>query len=398
MISEPDTLLAALGRVGDDASVAEHGWTAAAATRRCHTIAWLRIQEALRGLPTRRETWQDALPATSDRQSVWTDEPRGAVDWPTTIRVAGGWPPPAPGRVRYRTRVRRRQGTHLALAVLFWVRTRVGHLRAAAVAQGYEIDPDVAARLDAIPPPPTTPPTPTWSQMEAVTALGAPWSSLRTPLNLLARLEGDPLAFARDFLLPDPDLRWRLFHLGCYAELLHQVGQRAGVAPKSVEPLSASGRRPSDSLALPDGARLDFWFEASGIWGTRGETTTAHRQVRSAAVRGQAGLTPDICAVLLRDGAPSRAAVLECKFSRNPAYFFGSGYPQVLGYTLELGEALGVPVLGAVVPPSDTLLRSAKFAVPSGQTREVHVGIAEPSSAAEVVTRWLFDGTVTNTV
>ena len=114
---------------------------------------------------------------------------------------------------------------------------------------------------------------------------------------LSAQLAEDLLTFARQHLLPDDDIRWRLFHLGVLGKLLKVLRSR-GASITSLRPLSGAASSGPAYLVELDGRCWDLWFEAAAIWDYYGQPSPYQALVRPqiSGRRGRPGVkSPGSC-------------------------------------------------------------------------------------------------------
>lgn len=383
------TVEALTGAVGSLPSLdAETAWTPDDVGRRADRLAWEYLRSTVMELPHSSEQWMDALPAIGVSHAEWSDVPRSPVDWAASVRRMGAWPPPAPGRVVYLSRRRSRQRDDSVTSTMAWGREQLQAIVSAAEGLGALIPLTARERVDAVPAV-VSPVEPDYRELEALRLLGTPFTELSSAIAMVLELYSDPYVYARDLLLPDDELRWRLFHLGCYGELLAEAVDRIGPIT-STRPLMAGTRRATH--VLTDGVEPDvtyeFWFEASGLWKLK-PGTTSHAEVAKAVRGTRGGLIPDIAAVRQRNGVPERLALAEVKYSRNGQYIFGTGYAEALGYGLEAVELFGIPTLSLVVAPDDMIVGSGASVERNVSGVQLRTGAGTPSAVASSVLRWL---------
>lgn len=384
-----ETLNAALGAVTSIES--RKAWSAAQVARRAERMAWERVRPVLMQLPEDEDAWLDAIPGASHHSGVWSERPVPPVDWRASVRASGGWPPPNPYRARFRRQRRARLQDDVATRALSWGRYELRRVRDAASGLGASVPESVSRRIEALPKGGQLQ-EPSRSDIQQLRGLGSPFRELTQVLEVLLTLSSDPIAYAHDLLAPDEEVRWRLFQLGCYGEVIAEAVDRIG-AVTSRTPLFGGSGWASHSVADPHNPAVEyqFWFEAGGIWRAYGGATQRHRRLGSI-VRGSSGdLRPDIGGVILVDGKPRRAAVLEVKYSEDGGYVFGTGYPQAIGYGLEMASGFESSVLALTIGPDPVLLEDKATNTSDVFGRQLHAGVARPAAAAKATIGWLKD-------
>lgn len=382
-VHEADALIQALGQVDGEATV-ERAWGEEAARQRSNRVLWSLLEADMLALPTEAATWTDALPATSRSERTISQEYARPVDWPATLRLNQGWPGPRGwAGARFVGRRRQREQDTVLVRVAAWTVHQLIELRRDAIdpspsAAGRMAALELAAghlpHVDAI----------DRSEVAAASRSGPPWNLLTPLTERLLELHDDPVRFAHDVVLPDDELRWRLFHLAVFGEVLSAFS-RAGHLIVSHSPLSGSSRRPSHVASNGPLGRIDLWFEASNAWkyyGGPGEL--AYHKATSSARYSPGELSPDCLSVWVDPhGAPVLAVALECKYSpSNPDYVVRAGYVQALGYAVELRRTLRCPVAVFVVGPRQVVGGVSEFEVlpADGVLGAARVGLADPDS------------------
>lgn len=363
-------------------------WTPEDVGRRADRMAWEHLRPAVMSLPETSEQWIDALPAMGVSHTEWSDVPRSPVDWGASVRRMGAWPPPPTGQVVYLTRHRSRQRDESTTATMAWGREQLLAIIAAAENMGATVPPRARDRIEAVPA--VAPPVqPDYAELEALRLLGTPFTELSSAIATVLELYSDPFVYARELLLPDDDLRWRLFHLGCYGELLGEAVDRIGPIT-STRPLLAGTSRANHVLTdgADTGVTYEFWFEASGLWGLKPEPTS-HTEVAKAVRGTRGGLVPDVAAVRHRNGVAEQLGLTEVKYSRNGQYIFGAGYAQAIGYGVEAVQHFKIDTLSLVLAPSDMLLSEVASVERGVSGARLRTGAATPAGAAGAIIDWL---------
>jgi hypothetical protein len=392
-------LIEALGTTGADV---ERTWTTDAARVRCHRVLWGLLDPLIRRLPTDPTKWVDALPAVARVERVVGPQMVRPVDWPKTVRINRGWPGPAGwGAVKFAGRRREREQDTVLVRVVEWTLGRLLRVRDDAkrlVAIDATLEPylytleQVAAEL------------PDFDEADvdevdegevlAAERVGAPWNLLTPISEELLRLEGDPLRYAHDVVYPDGDLRWRLFHLAVYGEMLAAFAD-TGWRVRAVAPLTGRSSVPSHVVTRDDVTdRVDLWFEASGAWRHYGgpDTSLVYVAATDSSRTNRRALSPDCLAVRVRgDGTVDSATALECKYSADPGYTVRDGYLQSLGYGFELLQLLARDVSVFTVGPYSVVAgSSSSIIIPADQgAPSLTVGLCDPASLEVALEREL---------
>ena len=216
-------LYEALATVDDDLS--EVRWQRRDIERRARRILLTRLEPDIERWPTSADEWLHALPAESLRRRRITDAPYPGTDWIETRSL--GWPPE-----QFVVRERSRVADQVMSRTLRWVLDQLALIRHDALLVERSLRSVAPAQFTAAlslrsrPPLKTTDGMrPSSGDVRALQRSGRPWSrlapvaeKLRTSLSL------DLLAFAREHLMPDDDIRWRIFHLAVFGQLLKTCG------------------------------------------------------------------------------------------------------------------------------------------------------------------------------
>jgi hypothetical protein len=353
-------LLALLTAVGP---LAGRDWDSQTVVRRARRVLWDKLLPLLSQLPASEREWLEALPATRQSERVVSSRALRPIHWPRTVRANRGWPPPAGwDRAVFVGRRPDRVRDVVLARTLCWTADECLALRTDA----YKA---VGGRADAGPPSPqldamvaarealrSPAPEPSFEDALTVGRAGSPWNMLGAITDELLRLRRDPLLFAFEILLPDEELRARLFHLAAFGEALVALRDLGGVLV-SKDLLRGASAGPAYVADVGGGRTVDCWFEASGCWRYYGgrRYTPTYERATEGVVGYRGDLSPD-CLFILREGTvPSAALVLECKFSRDPTYVARDGFLQTSAYSAELATLLGTDILGLVVGPASVV-------------------------------------------
>lgn len=354
-------------------------WSAADLRYRAHRVLFERLLPALARWPDRHRRWMDLLPAARTHGNVVYDVPFSGVSWPAT-RIAHGWPPSAfVGREAQR-------GADMSLVTaLRWTLENLQLVRADATRAYPGIDQPAVMQLEAAatllksePLASASPLQPRRQELVALRREGAPWGAVAEVAEELRSVEASLQHLGACLLLPDDGIRWRLFHLAVLGVTLDGL-RAAGCSIRSIRPLTAGDEGPSFELLDPIGRRWELWFEASGIWSSRGV-----RAPYAEATRGLSGNARALGADLLLISADRSALVIECKYSEFREVVARNGYYQATTYANELRSRLVKEVTSVAIGP-EGVVRVPSFA----ETLVGMVGTAPPSAVPEIVETFL---------
>lgn len=337
-------LYEALAAVEDD--LTELQWDPHDIERRARRILLAQLEPDLDRWPTSADTWLQALPAESLRRRRIAEVPHPGTDWIETRSL--GWP-----AEQFVIKERSRIADQVMSRTLRWVLDQLRLIRRDAVAVDHSLHNVATTQLRAALSLRTQPPLdatdglrPSSADVRALQRSGHPWSrlapvaeKLRTALSL------DLLTFAREELIPDDDIRWRLFQLAVFGKLLKIMRER-GAEVANLRPLSgAASSGPSYRLTL-NGKEWHLWFEAAGIWDHYGCPSPYKALVDPALGSPRTALGVDILLI-----APGEAAhAFECKYG-TASYIANKGYIQACAYGHELRHYLVPKVTSHVIGP-----------------------------------------------
>jgi len=370
-------LLEALAAVGDGDT--GRRWSSTDIRRRAHRVLLAALVPTLETWPHRTDTWLDALPAESLRSIQVLAAPAAGVSWPATMR-ARGWPPEA-----FVVRTRRRVADTLLVSVLRWTLETLSDIRRDALAVEPSVDLaarrqlDVALRLlDEEPLSSAVPHRPDRHDLTAVRREGRPWAAVATVAQDLRELDASLALWAKRMVAPDPELRWRLFHLGVFGVLLRRL-RESGAVCISRRPLSAAAPAPAYDVRCTDGTRWDLWFEAGGLWSYY-DRWSPYMAATTNLPGANQPLEGDIVLV-----DPDRGAlIIECKFSASPGTVGRGGVPQLMAYMVESRTSVAPTVHGYVVAPSG--VPGARTTVDAHTGR---LGVTDPEQLGGVLADFL---------
>jgi hypothetical protein len=313
---------------------------------RAHRIMLARLGPLLEAWPTSAADWLHALPAQSLRLRRISDTPQTGTDWVETRML--GWPPE-----QFVVKDRSRVADQLMSTTLRWTLDQLAVIRRNAVRVERSLRELAATHVEAALSLRNQPPLdatagmrPVRSDVEALRRSGWPWTKLAPVTDMLITTQSeDLLTFARQHLLPDDDIRWRLFHLAVLGMLLKTLRER-GAAITSLRPLSgAASAGPAYAVQL-DGRRWDLWFEAAAIWRYYGQESPYQLLTRPALGYQSTPLGADILLIIPEEDAYA----FECKYGET-SYIARDGYLQAVAYGHELRMYHARNVSSCVVGP-----------------------------------------------
>lgn len=353
----------------------DDNWSARDVKRRARRILLGQLLPVIHRWPTSPSVWLDALPAQTFREKLTSPTPIGRINWPATR--LHGWPPG-----QFVITHNSRQADEVLTTTLAWTLRRLLAVRRDATALLPGLDAPIQTQLAAAQKVLDTAPIntaksvrPGRPELASVRSMGRPWVALARAAELLAVEDSSVDELARRLLLPDDDLRWRLFHLGCLGIILNALTGR-GYSITSLRPIGI-GTGPSYRVTDKNGIGWDLWFEAGGIWN--------YYKIPSPYVSATAGLPgagqplgADIA--LIRRGV--QAIVVECKYSADPTYVGRDGYIQALTYLAEIRTGIAAHGSAIVIGPesvvrtastADTCIGQVSITPPSGVSALLHL-------------------------
>jgi hypothetical protein len=342
-------LYEALAGIRDDQS--EVRWDRRDIEGRAHRLMLAQLAPLLEAWPRSAADWLHALPAQSLRQRRLADTPQPGTDWVET-RTTLGWPPE-----QFIVKDRSRIADQLMCSVLRWSIDQLAGIRHDAVRVEDSLRSVAEVQLRAAFSLRSQPPLdaaagvrPAPADIRALSRSGWPWTKLAPVAEMLTAQAGeDLLTFARQHLLPDEKIRWRLFHLGVLGKLLMVLRGR-GASVTSLRPLSGASSPGPAYLVELAGRRWDLWFEAAAIWGYYGQASPYQALVGPAL--GHSGTPLGVDILLIRPG--EQAYALECKYGKL-GYIAREGYLQAMTYAQELQRHHVENVASYVVGPDPKL-------------------------------------------
>ncbi|MEM9454952.1 MAG: hypothetical protein AAGF11_12285 [Myxococcota bacterium] len=189
---------------------------------------------------------------------------------------------------------------------------------------------------------------------------GRPWTWVVAVAEVLRALDAQALEeLCQEIIVPDPELRWRLFHLGVLGALLLAIIERGGRVT-STRPIVNSSSGPVYMVELY-GSSWDLWFEAGGLWKTYNVPSPYPRAMAGLGARLRVR-SPDLLLVRPKD----RALILECKYSSDSGYV-SKAYEQVTAYANELRTEVVERVVGLTVAPEGVVGRGSGVETKTGR-------------------------------
>lgn len=366
----------------------ERRWTAEDVRRRANRVLLSLIDPALGRWPRRTSQWVDYLPVSKARSRITRSVPFTGVAWAESRR-AYGWPPKAfVGKETVRT------ADMLAVQILRWCADQLNQIwhDSTSLAPDLIIGATqqletVLSLLDREPLSSAAPLAPGRGDLVALRREGAPWGSVAEVADLLMKADRSTDFLLHRLLIPDDEIRWRLFHLGVLGVVLEAL-RDAGCRVISNRPLSASSGEPNYTIESPAGAQFLLWFEASGVWPHSGKVSP-FAEATAAVRKAQRNNGADL--LLLQPG--QRAFIVECKYSANPDFVARNGYYQAIAYGTEARARLAEHVVSLAVGPESVVRGHSLTDLGFGR-----VGLAAPSSLPAMLAEWVSEATSANLV
>lgn len=357
----------------------ERRWTPLDVRRRANRVLLGQLDPLIQRWPKRTTQWLDHLPATRSHARVVETMPFSGVSWAESRRRFG-WPPSA-----FSGKYAERSADMLSVQILRW---SISRLKAVWLDVS-RAQPDITfgcdgqlqaalALLDFEPILSSTEGAPARSDLVALRREGAPWGGVAEVAHRLLLAESSLEHLLFELLLPDDELRWRIFHLAILGLIL-QALRSCGCAVTSLRPLSAQSSGPNYEVRRADGKIYQLWFEASSVWAFHSVVSPfveATRGMKSAARSNGADL-------LLLD-SNKQALIVECKYSANPDRVARDGYYQAVAYAAEARSRLVEQVVAVAVGPESTVPEASFVALNVGT-----VGTIAPSHLLELVERFV---------
>lgn len=359
-------------------------WTASDVRLRANRVLLSLLEPVLSRWPKRITEWLNYLPASKRDTRVISEVPFAGVNWAESDRRFG-WPPAA-----FAGKETKRGADMLAVQVLRWSADRLAEIWADSM--GTQLELRFTARqqilsalrlLEMEPLSSASPGIPARADLAALRREGAPWGSVATAANILIEAERSVDYLMYQVLMPDDEIRWRLFHLATLGVLLTAL-REAGCRITSLRPLSPKSTGPSYDVVSSKGETYQLWFEASGVWSHLGKSSPfieATRGISHARRSNGADL------LLIMPGC--KALILECKYSWNNDVVARDGYYQATTYGAEIRSRLAERVVAVAVGP-ESVVSAASFT----ELNIGRVGTVPPYALAPLVEEFL--SSVTN--
>ncbi|MEI5034176.1 hypothetical protein RB201_19970 [Streptomyces sp. S1A(2023)] len=354
--SKAELYSALAGAVDDWADIQ---WTPAEIRLRANRVLFAELIELLKEWPTKISDWLDALPAGRGQRRRTSSNPDPGTDWIQSA-VRRGWPAD-----EFVINDRYRIPDQVMASTLRWtideiVKIRKDALRveSKSLRDGAKQQIKTLLAIKKLPPLSSSAGArPTGQDIKALRREGAPWTKLAAVAEFLVGVDSANLmSFARQHLLPDPDVRWRLFHLGCLGVLLKSL-RSAEWRLTSWHPLSGTmNSGPNYTAQDPKGGIWDIWFEASRIW-EHYNVPSPYLDLMEDVFTSSADPVGADVAIIQRGVA---AYLFECKFG-DAAEVRRKGYHQITTYVTEALEELVPSAEGFVIGPNDVVLKSAEL-------------------------------------
>lgn len=358
-------------------------WSEQAIRARATRILLEAVRPMLNLWPLTMDGWRPHLPITSRSEVETSSVPGGRVNWAETVRRFG-WPPHS-----YVTRRRTREIADVTVTSLAWTIDQLDGLLTPTVRASLdselvdEMSIPIEAARDALTltDVPGSPPQPDRLDLRALQTAGWPWSLVEPVADSLIRAEIDPTWFAGELLAPDPEFRWRLFHLSALGHIVRALRKEC-VSVSWKAPMGASmSKGPNFVARLPNGEEIDVWFEAARARKYYGaDQLSLYSQVVNSVSGADASIGADIGLFI-----PSRshALLFECKFSGSPTYVGRNGYHQIAGYLLNAQDQWS-RVWSYILGPEEHILSTNHISAPGTERSDV-VGVSSIPKVSSLI-------------
>jgi hypothetical protein len=371
------SLFEALSVPSDEREVRQ--WNAQDVRKRANRVLLAMLEPALLQWPNRVNYWLDYLPATKSGSRVVKAFPFPGVAWAQSRR-SFGWPPTA-----FVGKESQRGADMLAVQVLRWCAEQMAQVWSDCISASPDMSCSASEQISVAvqllghePLASATAMLPTRSDLTALSREGSPWGSVAKVAHLLVEAQRSQDFLLHELLMPDDEIRWRLFHLATFGVILASL-RDAGCTLLALRPLSAGSGKPNYQVTLPSGAQCELWFEASGVWGHTGRTSPF---VEATQAVGRARRSNGADILLLRGHRD--ALIIECKYSANPDVVARNGYYQAMAYATEARSRLASSVVAVAVGPEGVVDGVTFTSVEVGR-----IGTAAPSALRELVSTFV---------
>jgi hypothetical protein len=354
-------------------------WTSTDVRVRANRVLLSLLEPALGRWPKRTSEWLDYLPASKKHNRVVEQVPFAGVAWAESRRRFG-WPPTA-----FVGREVERGADMLAVQALRWCTERLSQISSDSIGARPELQFGPTAQLASAlgllelePLSSASPAIPSRGDLVALRREGAPWGSVAGVAQVLVEAERSIDYLIYEVLMPDDEIRWRLFHLATLGVFLVAL-REAGCRITSLRPLSPKSGGPNYEVVSSRGEAYLLWFEASGVWSYFGKLSPF---VEATSGIGRAHRSNGADLLLLMPDR--RALILECKYSWNQDVVARDGYYQAMAYAAEARSRLADVVMAVAVGPESVVSESSFTSLSIGR-----VGTAPPSALTSLTDEFL---------
>jgi len=370
-------LYEALSLPTDDA--VDRRWSAEDIARRANRVLLSLLAPNLASWPRTSALWLDYLPAARAKVSQTRPVPFAGVNWvESSLRF--GWPPSA-----FSGRQAERSADLMVVQVLRWCADRL--IEICDASSSIQVDVEVGQserQLEALasirgiePILSAEPSAPTRPDLLSLRREGYPWRGVAEVSAVLLEAQRSQDFLVHQVLMPDDEIRWRLFHLAVLGQLLFDL-RAQGCTVTSLRPLSPSSEGPNYRVQHA-GAESLLWFEASGVW-----KYLTSRSPYAEATRGVARASKSNGADILLISPDKSALILECKYSWNQEFVARAGYYQAVAYAAETHSRLAERVVSVAVGPESVVSHASFTELSIGR-----VGVLPPSALSGLVRGFL---------
>lgn len=371
-------LFTALAAVSSDVDIQ---WSDTDVRARAMRMVVESVRPSLGKWPMTVDEWLAFLPVSSIRENAATLTPNGRIDWLATTKRFG-WPPSA-----YVTSKRSRNLSDRTIEVLAWTVEKLKQVVTQVQSRNnwfdVQLDNVLGAAVDALGycATPEKPTRPDFQDLKALASGGSPWTHVRDVAQIFLRSETDIEWFATQMLMPDDELRWRLFHLAVTGSVLKSL-QGHGFTVDWNAPLGAdrASGRPTFSAVTPE-LSLDVWFESQTSFRVYSpEVVTPYQNATAAVRKRESSIGADIA---LYDRETRSALLIECKFGQGP-YVARAGFHQACGYLLDHSMTWDT-IWSFVVGPKEVVRGESEIDLSANRK----IGFANPSDVNTVIERFV---------